>query len=200
VPQWQPVLVHRARNSAQTGRGLRSRWGMRIRKCSFAAMRSSADKSRQCEKPNVGYRHDSATRNTFFGKTRQDQLSGPRHSLQNVPDTWATLFRLRTVGVYGVEERSFVDERLQFATKLLDGEAITDARRDFGIPQDPAQDLWGACRRVVGAMSCLLRPTKQKPQAPCYRNSFQFSAIYPCASTVITVLPAAARWPLQDHS
>jgi hypothetical protein len=48
-----------------------------------------------------------------------------------------------------VEERSVVDERLQFATKLLDGEAITDARRDFGIPQDrlkifgaPAAEWW----------------------------------------------------------
>jgi hypothetical protein len=47
-------------------------------------------------------------------------------------------------------ECSVVDERLQFATKLLDGEAMTDACRGFGISRKTGYKIFASVRVRFG--------------------------------------------------
>src|SRR5438445_5162990 len=61
-------------------------------------------------------------------------MTGQRHKCQNVPYTWVTLssFVLREV-LMPWKESSVMEERLRFVGRLLDGEAMTDVCREFGI-------------------------------------------------------------------
>src|SRR6201997_3899323 len=62
------------------------------------------------------------------------EMSGPRHRCQTVPDTLVTFsaFVLREVWMPW-KASSVMDERLRFVARLLDGEAMTDVCREFGI-------------------------------------------------------------------
>src|SRR6188472_1237729 len=60
-------------------------------------------------------------------------VSGPRHSTQNVPDTWVTLSAFEREVSMPWKECSVMDERLRFVAKLLDGESMSEVCREFGI-------------------------------------------------------------------
>src|SRR6201986_2541340 len=61
-------------------------------------------------------------------------MSGPRDRERNVPDTWVTLlsFVVREVWMPW-KASSVMEERLRFVARLLDGEAMTEVCREFGI-------------------------------------------------------------------
>jgi len=60
-------------------------------------------------------------------------LSGPRHRLQNVPDTWVTLSAVLRGVSMPWKECWAVDERLRFVARILEGETMSDVCRSFGI-------------------------------------------------------------------
>src|SRR5215471_11560154 len=62
-----------------------------------------------------------------------DFVSRPGGSLHFVPDAWVTLFAFSGQRVMPWKESSVMEERLRFVARLLDGEAMTEVCRDFGI-------------------------------------------------------------------
>jgi hypothetical protein len=61
-------------------------------------------------------------------------LNGPGDKWHFVPDAWVTLFAIFRLEVWSPKkESSVMEERLRFITQLLDGEAMTDVCRQFGI-------------------------------------------------------------------
>src|SRR3984893_5127998 len=60
-------------------------------------------------------------------------MSGPRHRRQIVPDTWVTPFPFPGEAWMPWKECSVMDERLRFVAWLLDGEAMSEVGRAFGI-------------------------------------------------------------------
>src|ERR1700737_3384590 len=60
-------------------------------------------------------------------------MSGPRHRGQIVPDTWVTPFPFPGEAWMPWKECSVMDERLRFVARLLDGEAMSEVCRAFGI-------------------------------------------------------------------
>src|ERR1700756_1976313 len=64
---------------------------------------------------------------------RPDRMTDPRHGGHFVPDTWVTLFAFWREVLMPWKASSVMEERLRFVGRLLDGEAMTDVCRDFGI-------------------------------------------------------------------
>src|ERR1043165_2803475 len=60
-------------------------------------------------------------------------VSRPRHRGQKGPDTWVTLSAFEREVSMPWKEYSVMDERLRFVAKLLDGEAMSEVCREFGI-------------------------------------------------------------------
>src|SRR5271156_4437106 len=58
------------------------------------------------------------------------------------PDTWVTLSVSRREVAMPWKECSVMDERLRFVAKLLDGEAMTDVCREFGISRKTGYKLF----------------------------------------------------------
>src|SRR5271156_3762495 len=59
------------------------------------------------------------------------------------PDTWVTLSVSRREVAMPWKECSVMDERLRFVAKLLDGEAMTDVCREFGISRKTGYKIFG---------------------------------------------------------
>src|ERR1700730_3351629 len=77
-------------------------------------------------------------------------MSGPRHRRQIVPDTWVTPFPFPGEAWMPWKECSMMDERLRFVARLLDGEAMSEVCRAFGISRKTGYKIFeryeGGCQ------------------------------------------------------
>lgn len=55
-----------------------------------------------------------------------------------MPDTWVTLPAISREALMPWKESSMMDERVRFVARVLDGEAMSDVCKEFGISRKTA--------------------------------------------------------------